>query len=135
MIKDYELEFSDGQVLTASAVSTNIIDQGAAGDAIAGGEMFLVIRCGTLLDSAGEAATLTVKLQDDSDVAFGTVRDVYVSAAIAEAAIAANTELLKIRLPLGLKRYLRVSYVVGTENFTTGTIDAFLVSGVDTRMP
>jgi len=138
MIKDKLLEFSDGQVLTATAASSSVVDQGADGDAIYGGlEMYLVVRCGTLLDSAGEAATLVIRLQDaaDGDEAFASARDVYVSGTITEASIAANTELVKVRLPLGLRRYLRVHYTVGTENFTTGTIDAFLVAGVDTRRP
>lgn len=44
---------------------------------------------------------------------------------------AINTELMKIRVPLGVKQYIRVSYdVVGTDN-TTGKMYAAIVPDVN----
>lgn len=127
MIIDKELQVSAAQVVTASAASENYIDLQAAGDAL-GKEPYLVIQVREAADSSGDAATVAFSLQTDTDSGFATALEtLYSSAAIAQASLTLNSEPVKIRLPRGLKRYLRVYYTVGTENLTKGKFDAFIV--------
>jgi bifunctional ADP-heptose synthase (sugar kinase/adenylyltransferase) len=131
MIRDGDLILSNAQALTATAASTNVIDMTKAGDAV-GAELYLVIRQGTLLDSSAEGATLTIDIQTSSAEAFGTYT-VLARKVIVESTglTAANKILWKIKLPPGVLQYLRVYYTVSGENFTSGTIDAFLTPDVD----
>ena len=127
MILDASLVLSDAQVITATAASSNNIDQLAAGDAYVGN--FLVIRVNAAFAAAG-AATLTIALECDSDSAFGSVRTLWQSSALAIATLIAGYEI-KIRIPLRVERYLRVNYTVATGPFTAGSLDAFIVADVD----
>ena len=132
MIIDKLLEFSTNQALLATAASEDTVDTLAAGSAY-GNELWLVVRVGTALSSSGEDTTLTIDLQSDSafDFSTGSTLKTHVSSgAIAEASCTGNTIVWKTRVPPGLQRYLRLSYTVGTNNFTTGTIDAFLTPDV-----
>jgi hypothetical protein len=130
MIIDKLLEFSTAQALTESAASEDHVDTLAAGSAY-GNELWLVVRVGTALNSTGDNATLTISLQSDSASDFSTTLKTHVSSgAIAEASCTGNTIIWKTKIPTGLQRYLRLYYTVGTENFTSGTIDAFLTPDV-----
>lgn len=139
-IRDQENIFSDLQALTATALSTNVIDLGPLSgspsantirDIGAGEVVWLVITVGTVLDSAGEAATLTVTLESDSVATIDSSATTHwTSGSIAEATLAAGYEIA-IRIPPGAyERYLAVRYTVGTEDFTSGTISAALVRDV-----
>lgn len=140
MIRDIECSFNKSdatgyQALTASAASTDVIDLGAEGDAV-GSEMWIIVKTGaTALSSSGKAATLDIKLEGHEDASFSTgTLSFPLCAQIAEASCTANTELVKMRLPQGLERYIRVYYTVGTENFTAGTIGAYLVTDPEIRL-
>jgi len=135
-IIDALTRFSDAQVLTATADSENHLDFGAGKDAFGavraapelsdGRPLWLNVTVGTALDSAGEAATLTIILATSTDDT--TFTTVYTTAAIAEASCTAGAILLSMALPLGLSRYNKLTYTVGTEDFTTGTIYAWIGS-------
>lgn len=132
MIRDHDLIFSEGQLLTASAPSTDVVDLSKAGDAVGGQELYLVVRVGTVLDSTEEDAVLQISIESDSAVGFATAKVVLAkSDLIAEAACTADTIIWKIKLPPGLKQFVRVYYAVTVHNFTTGTIDAFLTPDVN----
>ena len=128
MLIDKELEFSSAQLLTASAKSTNHLDTQAAGRAI--NELWLVALIPVVLDSAAEAATLTIALRTAAALDVSSLLDtpttLYATAAIAEATLVAGYVAVKMRLPEGLLRYIDLYYTVGTEDFTSGSIDAFL---------
>ena len=62
MILDKELIFSEGQSLSAAGPSTNVVDQGAAGDAYVA--LWLVV------NAADVAETLGFDLETDSAEAF-----------------------------------------------------------------
>lgn len=131
MIRDHDLMFSLQQAITASAASTDIIDQGAAGDAL-DNEMFLVVKTG--LTNWGGCTSLQITLQTDSADNFATAKvDLLTVPAIAVAALLKNTELVKVRLPQGTKRYLRLYYTIDGSNATTATLDAFLTPNVEKR--
>jgi len=133
MYRDAQLELSVAQAVTSTAASTNYIDLGAAGDAVGtGSTCYLVVRVGTAATAAG-AATVTFDLQTDSDPAFGTAVTLFSSGALAKTALTANTWIIQIALPLGLKRYVRLNYTVATGPLTAGTFDAFITNTLDRR--
>ncbi len=130
MFVDSLLKFSDAQAVTSSGAtaSTDIIDTRAAHDEGIGEEMYLVIQCKET--AAGTMATTQFKLQTSVDSAFTSPIDAYASAAIAKAALLKDTTIIKIRLPIGLKRYLRVAYVTDAAA-TAGKYTAMLVKDVE----
>jgi hypothetical protein len=132
MIKDAKLVYSDAQAVTASAASASVLDHQAAGDAL-GMELYLVVLVDTTADSAGDAATVQVALQTSSDEAFTSPVTLIETAAIAQASVTAGAYLVKAKLPIGLLRYSRVYFTIGTENLTAGKFDAFLTPNVEVR--
>lgn len=125
MYVDQNNVLSDAQALTATAASTKSIDTLAALRDIGGGEPIeLVVLVKTALLASGGAANLTVALQDSADnSSFATVVS---GPAVAKASLVAGYELLRVRLPAGLRRYIQVLYTADTNDFTSGTVDAFL---------
>jgi hypothetical protein len=129
MLAHQDNVFSNAQVLTATAASTNYIDLGAAGDLKEGNHV--VVYSPVILDSAGDAAVLTIDWETDTDSGFATALETLISTGpIAEADLTAGV-IAKFNIPKGLKRYNRLYYTVATENFTTGSISAKIVNGVD----
>lgn len=134
-IMDALAVFSDEQTLTSTADSTNVIDMGAGEDAwgnarvapeIADGKpLYLNIVVSTVLDSAGEAATLTVTLSSCATVG-GSYVTAWSSGSIAEATLAEGYRIAAIALPLGMSRFLKLTYTVGTESFTSGDVTAWI---------
>jgi hypothetical protein len=121
---DYQERFSDAQAITVDAASINYIDTQVAGRAY--DEQWLEVVVNTIFDSAGDAGTLIVKLQTDSDSEFGSPTDLHTSLTYAQADLVAGKMLVQMRLPEGLDRYIRVYYDNGTEAFTAGKVDAYL---------
>lgn len=128
MILDSKLVFSRQQALTtAGAVaSTNTVDLYKTGEAY-GNELYLVVQVHTTFTSDG-AATLALTLQTSADnSSFTTVHSV---AAIGKANLTAGKELVKMRLPMGLSRYNKITYTVGVADMTAGKVNAFLTKDV-----
>jgi len=129
-MKDSKNTFSDGQSITASAAST-ILDFGVA-DANLGQGSPLIIRfiIEETFDSSGDTATLTIALQD-SATDFGGTNVLLQTAALAISA----TTLIKggyipeIKIPDRHARYMRLYYTVGTENFSAGSLTAWIDIG------
>jgi hypothetical protein len=143
MIRDQENTFSDAQALTATAISTNVIDLGPltsddgtnlVRDIGAGKEaVWVVVTVHTVLDSAAEGASLVVALESDDNTSLSSATVHYTSATIAEAALVAGYEL-KFRIPPGAyQRYLGLRYTVSGEDFTSGKITASLARDVENR--
>lgn len=137
MYVDKNEEFSDSQAVTATALSTNVLDltQGVTSPAtlttidIGEGEgMELVIQVDTAATATG-AATVTFTLESDSDTALSTSPTVHwTSAAIGKATLVAGYEVARVKLPPGqqYERYLAVRYTVATGPLTAGAFSAFL---------
>ncbi|MCW5737803.1 MAG: hypothetical protein KIS73_27025 [Enhydrobacter sp.] len=126
MIVDNNLYMSDAQALTAAAASTKSLDMATALRNVGSGEPIeLVVAVKSALLASGGAANLTVALQDSADNSSFTT--VVTGPAVAKASLVAGFELLRIRLPAGLRRYIQVYYTPDTNDFTSGTVDAFLV--------
>lgn len=136
MILDALLEMSDAQAVTATAISTNVIDLGPVTDNVlrdigTGEEVYLVLSIPTTF-TAGGAATLTAALVSDSTVNLATSPTTHVTVLNA-AAVATLTagSLYAVKLPAGnYERYLGIQYTVATGPMTAGAIDAFLSKDV-----
>lgn len=116
---DNTLFFSDGQAVTDTAASTNVLDLG-------GGEfnpLYLVVKTGTAFATC---TSVTAALQTSDDSTFSSATTLLTLPTWAVASLTANTLLAKIRLPLGLKKYVRLYYTVAGSDATAGTLDAFL---------
>lgn len=122
MLLDNTLIFSEEQAITSTAVSTNVLDQGAKGDAYQA--LWLVVNVKE--DFAG-LTDLTVQIETDSDEAFGTAKIVGQSAPIELADLKAGETVVKMRMPVGLDRYIRLNYEV-TGSASAGKVNAFLTA-------
>lgn len=131
MILDAHNEFSNGQAVTATAISTNVIDTGTDQNPVKdlGGPepIWLVLQVDTSF-AAADAATLTATLESAENEALSTNAAVhFTTGALALAALTAGTTLAVVALPTGdYRKYLGLRYTVGTGPFTAGAISAFL---------
>ena len=123
MLRHVNNTLSNGQEFTATAVSENVIDAGSAG--LGNGNPVLV-------EATARAAftgltSLKVMLQDSADNS--TFAEVYTSKAFLPADLGATGKpFWKCALPEGVRRYIRLNYVVvGTG--TAGSVDAAIVNG------
>ncbi len=134
MIQDKKLMFSDSQDLTSTADSTNILDLGAHGDDIQR-ELTLFVQFRGTVESGGNSTLVITLNTDDALNAGGTDlaadNAIWTSASIAKTALTDGAMLVKMPLPPGIQRYLRLTYTVGTANLTAGAIDAGLIWGID----
>lgn len=144
MYVDSQIEFSDAQAVTATAISSNVYDLFSMG--LGGGAtdvtpntrldigqgtdcLYLVVNTAAAATDTGNDATLTITLESADDAGLSTNAQVhYSTGAIAFASFAtAGTNLVAIRLPLALfRRYLGVRYTVANGPLTAGAFDAFV---------
>lgn len=138
MYVDSQARFSSSQAVTATALSTDVMDLlsptiggGTAGPntlspAVVGGDVYLVVQANAAFAGTG---TIAVTLETANNAALTSSTVVAASAAIA-APIAAGTTLLLVNIPpVVLQRYLGVRYTV-TGTPTGGTVNAFLSIGI-----
>jgi hypothetical protein len=140
MYIDKQAEFSDAQAVTATAISTNVMDliSNASGknplrDIGTGQDVYLVILTQTAATDSGSDATLAITLESDSTENLATSPTVHFSTgALAFAAFSpVGTVLAAVKLPAGsYERYLGVRYTVGSGPLTAGAFDAFLTTDV-----
>ena len=144
MIFSKEQLLSDDQAITASAASTNHIDLGAVGTPHGAGAPikrdigkgqpipFEVI----VTEDFATLTSLTVALQVDDDVAFGSPKTIKTSGAIAAADLVAGANLFPdLSLPTGItERYVRLNYTVAGTNASAGKILAGVSMGRQTNV-
>lgn len=137
MIFDRTLLFSDGQAITATAPSTNVVDLGKTGT-IYGASTPIVrdIGYGTDTDlsvsvtqSFNNLTSLTISIQTDDNAAFSSPTTVWTSVAYPLTDLATGKRyLLPDRLVAGInERYVRLVYTVAGTAPTTGKITAGVV--------
>lgn len=143
MIFDATGLFSDGQAITATAASTNLIDLGATGT-IYGAASALVRDIGpgnriplmiTVTQSFNTLTSLTISLETDDNAGFSSATTIWTSPAytLAQLAVGAKQNLLPDSIPLGAnERYLRLKYTVTGSNPTLGKITAGVVAARQT---
>jgi hypothetical protein len=125
MMYDKLNTFGTEQAVTASAASTDIIDLGATRDIGNGEALELVILC-TEAATASGSATVTFSLETDDNSGFSSAATLAGTAAIGKASLTVGTEVLRVKVPFGVERYLRVYYTVATGPLTAGKFTAFL---------
>ena len=146
MIFDKQNLFSDGQAITGSAGSDNVIDLGAVGtpsgdkqalrrDIGRGGKIPLVVQ--VVEDFAG-LTNLTVTVETSDDPAFGAdVRTHASSGAVALSKLKAGYAFFPDFVPMadaeGMARYLRVNYTKSGSNASAGKITAGITAGLQTN--
>ena len=133
MILDTQETFSDAQSVASAAgdvASTNVYDTGAAADIGIGNDVYLYAKMNAALVGAG--ASIAVVLQDSADNS--TFSDVQVVSKVTPVASAvANAELVRARLPIGLRRYIRLAYRISGATTTGGTVTSALVLDVQAQ--
>lgn len=118
MIIDRDNMFSNNKTITSSTTS-DVIDLGAAGDAL-GQELTFHAIVGTTFTGL---SSLAVKIQTSDNNSSWT--DSVAGPAVPVAELVAGKDVFCVRVPQGLKRYVRLSYTVsGTA--TAGTITSFM---------
>ena len=132
MYLDKQAEFSDSQAVTATAISTNVVDLNTAFnyntgvDIGTGEDVYLVLQCDTAATAAG-AATVTVTLESSAAAGLTSSTVHFTSATFALSDMTAGKTLLAIKLPAGTYlRYLGLRYTVATGPLTAGAFSAFL---------
>ena len=152
MYLDSQIEFSDAQAVTATAISSNVYDLfsvkaggAAAGDItsntrldIGTDDLFLVVSVPTAITDTSSDATLAVTLESADDAALTTNAIVHFSTGTLAFATysPAGTMIAAVRIPRGLyRRYLGVRYTVASGPFTAGAIDAFLTPDLQLNRP
>lgn len=127
MIMDKQLEFSDSQAVTGTAVSTNVIDMGddVPTRNIGGfGAASLVVQVDTAF--AG-LTSVTVEIVSDSDPALSSPTVHASTGAIAVADLTPGT-IAVMPLPVGdYERYVGLRYTVAGTG-TAGAISAFITN-------
>ncbi len=124
MYLDKQLMFSEGQTITSTAASTNIVDLGAGDAGIS--SLDLLVLVDQTFTAAG-AAVLSVSLQTAANTAFANLVTLLTVPSQTLAALTKGKEICKLKLPGGCQRYLRLYYSVGTGPMTAGKISAGLL--------
>ncbi len=125
MIMDKENLFSEDQAVTATAVSTNVIDLGVNRDIGKGTPVPIIIQ--VTEDFAG-LTSLTASIETDDNESFSSATVLATSGAVPVASLEAGYQLAMQYMPLGTQRYLRINYTVAGTG-TAGTVTAGVVAG------
>jgi len=121
-VMDVNVELSDAQAVTTTAVSENVIDLGENQEH-AGQGLPLAVQCVVAEDFAG-GTNLKVALQHSDSEGSGYT-DVLVGETVLTSGLKAGKVLLQATLPPVLKRYLRLNYTA-TGTFTAGKVNAWI---------
>lgn len=151
MYVDKMTEFSDAQAVTATAISTNVLDlfstvtggdtnitPNTRIDIGAGEDVYLVVSVPVAITDTSSDATLVVTLEAADDAGLTTNAQVlYSTGTLAFATYAsAGTRICAVKIPsFAARRYLGVRYTVASGPFTAGAIDAFLTTNIDANRP
>lgn len=132
MLIDSQETFAEAQAVASvvgDVVSTNVYDTGAAADVGNGENIMLYAKMNTAL--AGAGSSIQAVLQTSADNSAWV--DAGIGPVTALASAVANVELARIKLPLGLRRYLRVAFRTSGATSTGGTASAYLVKDIQAQ--
>ena len=126
MYTDRQNLFGQNQAVTVTAPSTDHIDLGSMRDVGNGTPLEILVLCTETITSGG-ASTVTVALQSDDNGSFSSPANLVLSDAIPKASLVAGTEILRVPVPYGCERYLRLNFTVTGSALTTGKFTSGLV--------
>lgn len=112
MPTDYLLHFSDVQALTATAVSTNILDLSSQRNIGVGEPMALVVLVAAAADGTTGDETYSVALQVDDNAAFSSPVTIG-TVVITRGDVAGTRYVLGIPVAKNFERYARLNYTLG----------------------
>lgn len=134
MITDKALELSEDQALTStgSTNSTNTLDFGAEGDEVAK-SLNLMIQVTQHADFASSgAATLAASVQTSDDNS--NWKTLLALPAVGLTALKKGARPWGfVKVPYGVRRYLKVVYTIGTAAFTAGKVWATLTPSLEVK--
>jgi len=132
MLLDSLLKLSDAQAVTATAVSTNVIDLSQSRDIGVGEDIYVNIGVDTSVTAAG-AATVTFEVVTSSDSGLASPNVLVATGAIGKAELTAGRAPISVCLPPSVyaalptgQRYLGVRYTVGTGPLTAGAFTCYV---------
>jgi len=133
---DKQLVLSDGQDVRdfTDVPSDYYVDLSVARDIGKGKQLYVVVQIPTVMVSSGKGATLIIALQTDDNADFNTPVSVLATQAYTEAVLLAGRQPIVIPIPPDTdEQYLRILYTVGGEAFTSGGVDAFITTDLQTN--
>lgn len=141
-ILDSKLLFAEDQAVTTATAtdSTNVLDLGAGYDAFGAakiqdggisGKLWLNIKVTEAVTSGG-SATVTFSLQS-STAADGTFVAAWTSAAIPKATLVAGYSVVRMPIPMGMSRFVKVVITPATADLTAGKFTAWLGLDAETN--
>ena len=143
MILDAQSLLSDDQAITATAVSTNVIDFGTTGTPV-GGAVALSRDIGAgmpvpllvqVTEDFNTLTSLTISVEVSAAENFSSARTVASTGAVPLASLTTGYQAALATVPLTAdERYLRLSYAVAGTNPTAGKITAGLTTGIQTNV-
>lgn len=122
---DSQLLFSDGQALTTTAASTNIVDFGVDGNVGIGEPMAVVINLTVAADDTTGDETYVAALQVDDNSSFSSATQIG-SATITRGDAAGTRYIIPVPADTTAEQYMRLNYTLGGTTPTV-TLDAFLI--------
>jgi hypothetical protein len=139
MIFDKTLQFSNAQAITATAVSTNVIDLGAMG--IIKGDTAAIDReiarnidiplLVQVVETFNNLTSLAITVESASDEAFTSPKSIALGTMLL-ADLVAGAKPPFTQFPIGMEhRYVRLKYTVAGSNPTAGKITAGVVGAID----
>lgn len=129
MYVDAQLLLSDAQALTATAVSTNIIDLGSDRDIGPGRGLSFVLTTDVAADSTTGNETYQVDIQTDDNSGFSSATTICSYVILAAALTAGSIHVLP--MPNTNERYVRLNYTLGGTT-PTWTVTSFV--GLDAQL-
>ncbi len=115
-------------IIDTSNIASNANAQGR--DIGVGDDPAILIECLIMTSFAGSGASMAVQLQtapDNGSGAPGSWTVLEQTPAIAVASLTAGTELFKVPMPIGVQKFLKLTYVVSGANMTAGQLFSTIV--------
>lgn len=117
-------EFSDAQALTATAVSTNVVDLTSDRDIGPGVPLWVILTLDVASDGGNSDETYVVALQTDDNSGFSSATEI--GSVTIPRGSAAGT-MFSIGFPARNERYIRLNYTLGGTT-PSATVSAWLTS-------
>ena len=129
MIIDSQLEFSDGQAVTTTALSTNVIDTGSAADLGVGAPLWVIIQLDVASDAANSNETYVVTLETDDNAGLSSA-EVLGTKTMTRGDAIGTTHVFSV--PTSNQQYLGVRYTHGGTT-PSATYSAWLTNQEPTK--
>jgi hypothetical protein len=141
MILDKLLVLEEDQtgadLTVGDVIAADVLDLGSTSPVQIGEgeEIFVVVQVTDDLTSAGTSATLQIVLATDTVITLASPTKLMTTEAIAEASLVAGYKrVFRIPPEILAERYLGIIYTTAVEDFTGGTISAWITKDLQTAL-